>query len=52
MEKCDNIDMVIFDFDGTIVSLKVDWESLKKRDLEAGKRAGVRTICIGDLTEA
>lgn len=30
MEKYSNIKLVIFDFDGTIVRLKVDWESLKK----------------------
>jgi len=30
MEKYGNIKMVIFDFDGTIVPLEVDWESVKK----------------------
>jgi len=30
MEKYGDIRLVVFDFDGTIVRLKVDWESLKK----------------------
>lgn len=30
MEKCGDIKLVIFDLDGTIARLKVDWEALKR----------------------
>jgi len=51
MEKYNNLGLVVFDFDGTIIRPKVDWESLK-RELGSGKRAGVRTMCIRELIEA
>jgi HAD superfamily hydrolase (TIGR01509 family) len=49
MEKYNDVELIVFDFDGTLFKLKVDWESLKKELRNYLKEAYGTEVALNSL---